>query len=104
MDADVEILSFVTAHGSYYFLAADGRRGDIIKCRNLQPPIQDHENYETYLWVKAVQGYYLLRQFFIDGQAQEWRICKEITIDDPNLESFDEVGDHLAGDLQGQCH
>lgn len=94
----------MTAQGSYYFLAADGRRGDIIKCRNIQPPIQDYENYETYLWLKTVQGYFLLRQHFVDGGAQEWRICREIVIEDPSFDSFEEIGDHLEEELLKACH
>ncbi len=94
------MLSFIAAEGAYYFLVSDGRRGDIAKCRTLQPPIHDQENFRTYLWVQAVQGYFLLCQHFLEGKAGEWRLVSEIEIEEGTMYAFDEIGDLLLEQLQ----
>lgn len=97
---DIEVVTFVASEGAYYFVLGDCRRADIIKCRTLQPAIRDHLNYSSYLWVKAYQGYYLLRQRFVDSHAQEWRLIAEVEVDEPEFDFFDKHGDCLAEELE----
>lgn len=100
IDNDVEIINFVTEGGVYCFKTADRRRGDIAKVRTLQPSVLNHDDYYSYMWVQAVQGYFLLRQQFLGGQAQEWRLIREITVEDPGMEFFDEMGDALLAEFE----
>ncbi len=80
-------------------MAADGRRADIIKCHPFQPEISDHLNYSAYLWVKAIQGYFLLRQRFIEEHPCEWRIVREVEVEDPERDFFDEMGRSLMAEF-----
>lgn len=72
---------------------------DIAKCRSFQPPIDDHQRYASYLWVKAVQGYFVLRQWFIEGHPCEWRVIRELEVTEEELHFFDEHGDLLEAEL-----
>ena len=66
-DCDVDVLTFVVDHASYYFIATDGRRADIIRCETFQPGIEDEHDYFFYMWVKATQGYFVLKQRFLES-------------------------------------
>ena len=92
---DVEVINFVMESGVYCFKTADRRRGDIAKVRTLQPSVKNHSDYFSYMWVQAVQGYFVLRQRFVDGKAQEWRLIREIEVEDPELYFFEHMGDAL---------
>jgi hypothetical protein len=90
----------VATEGAYYFVMGDRRRADIVKCRALQPTIRDHSNYAAYLWVNAYQGYFLLRQRFIDNQVTEWRVIAEVNVSDPDYHFFEQHGDQLLEQLE----
>jgi hypothetical protein len=75
---------------------SDGRRADIIKCRPFQPSIRDHADYMSYLWVKSLQGCFVLRQHFVEGQAGEWRVILEVEEDRDDFDFFDKAGDEIA--------
>ncbi len=85
--------------GAYFFILGDGRRADIVKTRNLQPPITDSEAYDTYMWVKAYQGYFVLRQEFLENQATGWRVVREVEAEDDDRDLFETYGDQLAEEL-----
>lgn len=78
-ECEIEITTFVVDQGAYYFVASDGRRGDIIRCETLQPGIHDPEDYDFYMWVEALQGYFILKQKFLEGQPQRWLLIGEMT-------------------------
>lgn len=97
---DIEVVTFVASEGAYYFVMGDCRRGDIIKCRTLQPAIVDLLDYSAYMWIKAYQGYFVLRQRFVDNHAQEWRVVAEVKVEEPDFDFFEQYGDQLAQELE----
>ena len=97
---DIEVITFVATEGAYYFLMGDQRRADIVKCRALQPTIRDHDNYSAYLWVNAYQGYFVLRQRFVEGRAEGWTVIAEVQVSDPDFDFFDQHGERLLEQLE----
>lgn len=96
---DIEVVTFVASEGAYYFVMGDCRRADIIKCRTLQPAIADPLDYSSYMWIKAYQGYFLLRQRFVENRAEEWRVIREVEVKEPEFDFFEQYGDRLAVEL-----
>ena len=95
IECDVEILTFIVDEGAYYFVASDGRRADIVKCSTHQPEIREPDDYFYYMWVSAVQGYFLLRQRFLEGKAQPWHLVAEIETERRDPAFFDELEEVL---------
>jgi hypothetical protein len=91
----VIILTFVVDANLYYFVASDGRRGDIVRCRTLQPPVVDENDYFYYLWAETIQGYFVLRQQFLEGQAQDWLLRAEVEVEERGPWVFDEMSGWL---------
>lgn len=85
--------------GAYYFVASDGRRGDIVRCQTCQPQITDENLYFFYMWVEALQGYFLLRQEFSEGRPQQWQLIGEIEVEERGPWVFDEITEELRGRL-----
>lgn len=76
-------------------MASDGRRGDIIRCQTYQPEIKNDNDYAFYLWAQAVQGFFLLKQQFVEGRAQQWWLVGEIEGVVPSATQFEELSDHM---------
>lgn len=92
----------MATEGAYFFVMSGGNRADIIKCRPFQPAIQDQQAYSAYLWVKAYQGFFLLRQNFFDGRPTEWRVIREVQPDDSEPDFFDQAGEMLAAQVENE--
>lgn len=99
-ECSTEIRTFVAENGAYYFVACDGRRGDIIRCQTFQPDITDFDNYSYYMWVEALQGFFLLRQRFFEGQAHPWELTGEFELDEPGPGAFDWLSDRVRAMLE----
>ena len=95
VDCDVEITTFVVDQGAYYFVASDGRRGDIIRCETLQPGIENPDDYDFYMWVQAIQGYFILKQRFLEGRPQNWCLIGEMITDEKGPAVFDDWSESL---------
>ncbi|MCA9780697.1 MAG: hypothetical protein KC800_28440 [Candidatus Eremiobacteraeota bacterium] len=81
--------------GAYYFVASDGRRGDIIRCQTHQPGISDPDDYFFYMWVQTLQGYFILKQRFLEGRPQNWSLIGEMTTDEKGPAVFDDWSEIL---------
>lgn len=97
---DIEVVTFIATDGAYYFVLGDRRRADIVKCRSFQPTIRDHGDYAAYLWIKAYQGYFVLRQRFLDHHAGEWRVIREVEVQNADPDFFDSFGDLLVEEFE----
>lgn len=73
-----EVIQFVTHEVSYIAYTRMGRRLDILKSTSVQPPIADQQDYDSYLWVKALQGYFVLRQRYVESIAEPWHVISEL--------------------------
>jgi len=69
-----EIRHFLTEPTGYYAISASGRILQILKSQPIQPDIIDFEDFTTFLWVEALDGFYLLSQHFKDGRPGSWYI------------------------------
>lgn len=98
---DLEVVTFVAAPGAYYFILSDSRRGDVLKVHTLQPSIEDHDYYASYLWVQALQGYFLMRQLFVEQRAQEWRVVAEFQSQPLESDFFERQAERWAEVLEG---
>jgi len=85
---------------NYYFVASDGRRGDITRCHTFQPEIEDPEDYYYYLWTEAIQGYFVLRQHFLEGKPQQWFLRAEVETEERGPWVFDEVTEEIKSLLE----
>jgi hypothetical protein len=73
-----EVKNFVTEQLAYYGVTRSGYLFNIIKTRTIQPHIEDENDYHTYMWVHCIDGYYLLRERFIEGHGVGWYLEVEI--------------------------
>lgn len=73
-----EVIQFVTHDLSYIAYTRTGRRLDITKSMSAQPAIVNPDDYFSYMWVKALQGYFLLRQRYVESVAEPWFVVREL--------------------------
>lgn len=73
-----EVIQFVTHELSYIAYTRTGRRLDILKSHSVQPPIEDPENFTTFMWLKALQGYFVLRQHYVEKVSEPWYVIQEL--------------------------
>lgn len=95
-----EVIQFVTHDLSYIAYTRTGRRLDILKSHSVQPPIADPENFVTFMWLKALQGYFVLRQRYVEKVPEPWYVIQELRpeTDFRFYEEFlDVVDDHVIG-------
>lgn len=97
LECEIDVLTFVVDEGAYYFVAADGRRGDIIRVQTLQPTIGDPDDYDFYMWVEATQGYFILKQKFLESRPQTWQLIGEVVTERAGPTLFDELSEVLSG-------
>lgn len=69
---NIEVHQFVTS-SSAYTIHADGLRMDVARCQNLQ-----RDELQSFMWVKAVQGYFVLEQSPLGRNPGHWQIILEI--------------------------
>lgn len=100
IELEDEVISFVTHEVSYIAFTREGRRLDILKSSSFQPEIEDPEDYFTYMWVKALQGYFLLRQRYVESRPQEWFVIRELE-PESNYLFYEEFLDELPRYLEG---
>lgn len=72
-----EVVQFITEQATYTAYTGRGLRLDITRANTLQPAIQDPDDFHTYMWVEARQGFFLLSQRFVKGEAQRWVVYRE---------------------------
>jgi len=80
-DRGEEILYFRTGDEEYRaFIAGDSIK--ISRCKSIQPPICDHEDFFTYLWAQSHERFFLFRQRFEKGAPGPWEVWQEIVPQD----------------------
>lgn len=75
---DEEIAHWVSDDRGYHAYTRGGTALHIVRSASVQPPIKRPEDYPTWLWVEALQGFYLARQRIVDGVPQEWRLVRQL--------------------------
>lgn len=89
------VIEFQTTRDSYSMWTETGMRCDIMKCHTQHLGSGDPENYPSYMWVKSLQGYFVMRQEIKDNKAGNWIILREIQPDDPGRYFFEEFADNF---------
>ena len=73
-----EILNFYIDGNIYYAVSKLGIVLNIIHIVSIQPKINDFNDYFTYLWIEALEGFFILRQRIKEKIAEPWVIEKKI--------------------------
>lgn len=91
-----EVKSFVTDKLSYYGVTISGFLFNIVKTHNYCPEIKDHEDYFTYMWLECTDGFFLLRQHFLQGFALPWVLEGELIPKERDMNFFYTVRDFFS--------
>jgi hypothetical protein len=73
-----EIIDFYIEDGVYFAISTSGRIFHIRKIVCIQPEILDEKEFFAYLWMEAIEGFFLLRQKIKEGKAEKWILEKEV--------------------------
>jgi len=82
---DDEIALFECGENGYYAYLRSGRRLDIQRVFNFQPPIENFDDYFSYMFVQSLQGFFLLRQRMLENRPLNWRVFLEFRAAEPHL-------------------
>ena len=72
---NAEVLDFVTTTESYTIYVHPDLRLDVARCQNKR----ESDSNEVYLWVQAVQGFFVMHQTQASGTPGPWRVIFEIS-------------------------
>jgi hypothetical protein len=75
-----EVLHFEMG-ASYTAWTRSGQALRILRACSYQPPLRDPENHPTFLWVEALEGFYLLRQHLLGVQPLPWYVLRRVVPD-----------------------
>lgn len=75
---DDPVEHFVTNENGYFAYSQSGRALAIVHAHSIQPPIDNADDYQTFLWVETVDAFFLLRQRIVNAEPQAWSIVREI--------------------------
>ena len=76
------VLDFVSTPSSYTIYVEPALRLDVARCQSLEAgPLPDGP-YWSYLWVQAVQGFFVLRQPIIEGRPGPWEMLYQVEPDE----------------------
>jgi hypothetical protein len=74
-----EIIAFEMDPEGYLAITANHGFITILRSKSLQPPISNEQDYLTYLWVEAAEGFFLLSQQIREGKPEGWLLIRRIT-------------------------
>ncbi len=80
---DEEITIFEAGETGYYAYPRLGRRIDIQRAFNFQPPIDNFDDYYSFMFVESLQGFFLFRQRIVENKGETWRVFLEMTPREP---------------------
>lgn len=92
---DEEVQRWEVAPADYFLYTLSGNKIRITRAEALQPPIRDPEDYPTFLWIQALEGYFLLRQHIVKGKAHPWRIVRRILPEESDPTFYTDFKDRL---------
>lgn len=97
-----EILRFVTDQTSYSARTRSGMELRILKAQTFQPPVQDEDNFATFLWIETVEGFFLLRQHLVYSQALPWYLLRRLIPAPGQPHFFHEFQEELESYIEAQ--
>lgn len=75
---DEEVVRFVTEPLNYSARTMTGMELRILKAQTFQPPVENPDNFPTFMWIETAEGFFLLRQHLVFNQGLPWRILRRI--------------------------
>ncbi|MFC1474966.1 hypothetical protein ACFLQK_02865 [bacterium] len=78
-----EVTHFEVYENGYYVLLRRGDRLDVTRAFNMQPPIENSDDYYSYLFAETQQGFFLMRLRVLGNVAQGWELYLEMTPEEP---------------------
>ncbi|HXE71090.1 MAG TPA: hypothetical protein VNO81_00390 [Candidatus Nitrosotenuis sp.] len=85
---DEEVTRFLTDSERYVAFTASGMELRITRARAFQPPMEDPDDFPTFMWTETLEGYFLMRQHIVQNHAQGWRLIRRILPRGPRQASF----------------
>lgn len=73
-----EITHFVADENGYYAIMRSGPRLDITAVFSMQPPIDDINDYYSFLFVETLFDFYVFRQRVYENRPREWEVMLRI--------------------------
>ncbi|MGI5843603.1 MAG: hypothetical protein ACOX9B_05440 [Candidatus Xenobium sp.] len=92
-----EVLYFEMG-ASYTAWMRSGQALRILRACSYQPPLRNAENHPTFLWVEALEGFYLLRQHLLGTRPLPWYVLRQV-VPDPEENHFFFGFQDLLGDF-----
>lgn len=94
MELEDPVLVWEMNESSYIMRSEGGLRLDVTKCYSYQPEIEaGAESYSAFMWLRSLQGCYVLRQDFVEGEAGPWVVVREVVPENPGPYFFEEFHD-----------
>lgn len=91
---DEEIMTFEANTTGYYAYTRPGFRFDITHAFNFQPPIDNFDNYFSFMFVESLQGFFIFRQHVFENKEEPWCIYLELIPRAPHSFHKDAVAFH----------
>jgi hypothetical protein len=82
---DEEVALFEASKLGYYAYLRRGGRLDIRQVFTCQPPIDDFNDYFSYMFVESLQGFFLLRHRMLENKPQPWTVFLALKPAEPLL-------------------
>ena len=73
-----EVFDFVTTASSYTIHVEPNLRLDVARCKSIELVRELEVPHWGYLWVQAVQGFFVFRQAILGGVPGAWQMIYEI--------------------------
>ncbi|MHB2016735.1 MAG: hypothetical protein ACYCW6_07285 [Candidatus Xenobia bacterium] len=84
-----EIVHFLCDPSIYIAYTRRGLKLHIIRSTTLQPDIANDQDFFSYMWVEAKEGFFLLTQHFLEGVPKLWTVYREMIPTEPQNFFFD---------------
>jgi len=88
---DAEVLQFNTTSESYTIYVHPDLRLDVARCQAKPRP----EQRDSFMWVQAVQGFFVLHQDLSEPQPGPWKVIFEVSPDRFSSSFFPWVDDEF---------
>lgn len=97
-----EVLRFITDATSYTARTRAGMELRILRAWSFQPPVEDENNFASFLWIQTLEGFFLLRQHLVGSQAMSWHILRRLIPEPGQPHFFHDFQDELPTYIEAQ--
>ena len=76
--AQHDVTHFIPYDKGYYAILRNGARLDIVRIQAFQPPIENFEDYFSYLLIETLDSFFILRQRVLENRTLPWQTMLEL--------------------------